>query len=198
MTGADEAPRVHPESRSEWRQWLSDNHASEGAVWFVFWRKASGNQGVGYEDAVSEALAFGWIDSRPAKLDEHRSMLYFSVRKRGSAWSRPNKQRVERLRAEGRMTPAGEAAIAAAVRDGSWSRLDEVEDLVEPADLVRAFDEFPGSRAHWDAFPPSARRGILEWIVQAKTPATRLKRVQETAELAARNERANQWRPKAT
>ena len=196
MTGAEEVPRVHPESRAEWRQWLSDNHASRGAVWFVFWRKASGNQAVDYEDAVSEALAFGWIDSRPAKLDEHRSMLYFSVRKRGSAWSRPNKQRVERLRHDGLMTPLGEAAIAAAVQDCSWSRLDEVEDLVEPMDLVQAFVGFPGSRAHWDAFPPSARRGILEWIVQAKTPTTRLKRVHQTAELAARNERANQWRPK--
>lgn len=123
-------------------------------------------------------------------------MLYFSVRKPGSAWSGPNKERVERLRREGRMAPAGEAVIAAAVLDGSWSRLDEVENLVVPADLERAFDEFPGSRVNWDALPRSARRGILEWVVRARTAATREKRLRQTAELAARNERANQWRPK--
>ena len=79
--------------------------------------------------------------------------------------------------------------------DGSWHLLDEVENLTVPDDLAEAFDRHAGARDHWDGFPRSARRGILEWIVQAKRPETRAKRVEETARLAAAGERANQWRP---
>ncbi|MCI4659116.1 YdeI/OmpD-associated family protein [Cryobacterium zhongshanensis] len=192
----DGVPRIHPESVEEWRAWLGENHQAATAVWLVFWRKSSGRPILAYEDAVLEALTVGWIDSKPARLDEHRTMLYFSPRKRGSAWARPNKLRIEVLRSEGRMLPAGEAVVAAAEADGSWTRLDEVENLTVPADLGSALDAIEGARAQWDAFPPSARRGILEWIVQAKTPATRAKRVDETARLAGRGERANQWKPK--
>jgi uncharacterized protein YdeI (YjbR/CyaY-like superfamily) len=123
-------------------------------------------------------------------------MLWFSPRKRGSAWSRPNKLRVERLLREGLMAEAGLARVEEAKRDGSWTRLDAVWDLVVPDDLEAAFADHPGARAHWDAFPPSARRAILEWIVQARRPDTRARRVEETARLAARGERANQWRPR--
>jgi uncharacterized protein YdeI (YjbR/CyaY-like superfamily) len=123
-------------------------------------------------------------------------MLYFSPRKPRSGWSRPNKERVARLEAAGAMQPAGAAVVAQARADGSWTLLDEVEDLVVPDDLAAAFDAHLGSREQWDAFPPSARRGILEWIVQARKPETRAARVGETARLAAVGERANQWRPK--
>lgn len=120
-------------------------------------------------------------------------MLWFTRRKPTSAWARTNKQRVEVLLAEGRMLPAGQAAIDAAKANGAWSLLDEVEDLIVPADLAAAFDEHPGSREHWDGFPRSTRRAILEWIVLARRPETRAKRIQETAIRAARGERANQW-----
>jgi uncharacterized protein YdeI (YjbR/CyaY-like superfamily) len=92
--------------------------------------------------------------------------------------------------------PAGRAAIAAAQADGSWSKLDDVDLLVVPDDLAAALATVPAARANFDAFPPSARRGILEWIAQAKSAATRAKRVAETARLAGENVRANQWRPK--
>lgn len=192
-----EIPLVHAESRAEWRSWLRDHHRSEKAAWLVSWKKATGRPSVGYDDAVSEALAVGWVDSRPRKLDDERTMLYFTPRKPTSAWSRPNKQRVERLREAGLMRPAGEEAIAAAVANGRWALLDDVEDLIVPDDLAEAFRAHPPAQEHWDAFPPSARRGILEWIVQAKKPETREGRVQQTARLAAQNERAAQWRPKA-
>ncbi|WP_240694851.1 YdeI family protein [Cryobacterium sp. SO1] len=135
----------------------------------------------------------GWVDSKPQKLDDERTMLYFSPRKPTSAWSRPNKIRVEALRAAGLILPAGEAAIAHAISNGSWALLDEVEDLIVPPDLAEAFEENPPARANWDQFPPSARRGILEWIVQAKRPQTRAARILETAQLASRNQRAAQW-----
>jgi uncharacterized protein YdeI (YjbR/CyaY-like superfamily) len=92
------------------------------------------------------------------------------------------------------MACAGRAVVEAARADGSWTLLDLVEDLVVPDDLAAALDAHPGARRQWEGFPPSARRGILEWIVQAKRDATRRQRVATTAELAARGERANQWR----
>ena len=104
---------------------------------------------------------------------------------------------VERLLAEGRMAPAGQRAIDIAKENGTWSLLDDVENLVVPPDLAAAFDAHPGSAGHWDAFPRSVRRAILEWIVQAKRPETRSRRITETAEKAAKGERANQWTPPA-
>jgi uncharacterized protein YdeI (YjbR/CyaY-like superfamily) len=127
--------------------------------------------------------------------DEQRSMRLLTPRKPGSGWSGANKVRIERLEAAGLMTPAGRARIDAARADGSWTTLDEVEALTVPDDLAAAFAEHPGSAQQWEGFPRSARRAILEWIVHAKRPETRARRVAETAEKAAHGERANQWIP---
>ena len=196
MAGArDDGERVHPEDAEAWADWLERNHEREDGVWLIFWRKHTGKAELDYDGAVIEALRFGWIDSTGSKLDDDRTMLWFSPRRKGSAWSGPNKKRIAQLEREDRMAPAGINMIEAAKADGSWTRLDEVEKLTVPDDLAAAFGEHPGSREEWDAFPPSARRGILEWIVQAKREPTRAKRVDETARLAASGERANQWRP---
>ncbi len=114
-----------------------------------------------------------------------------------SGWSRLTEQRVERLTAEGLMLPAGLAVVEAAMASGTWTALDDVEDLLEPPDLRAALDAEPRAREHWDAFPRSAERGILERLLGARTEATRTQRVTETATLAARGERANQWRGRA-
>ena len=119
-------------------------------------------------------------------------MLYFAPRKAGSGWSRPNKARVARLVADGRMTPAGQVKIDAAQADGSWSLLDSVDKLEVPADLAAAFAAYPDARANFDAFPPSARHASLTWIATAKRPETRARRIAETARLAQANVRANQ------
>lgn len=165
-------------------------------MWLVSWKKATGKPALSYDEAVSESLCVGWVDSKPRKLDDERTMLYFSARKPTSAWSRPNKIRVEKLRAAGLMMPAGEAVIDKAMANGSWSLLDEVEDLIVPPDLAEAFDAHPPARANWERFPPSARRGILEWIVQARRKDTRAARIDETARRASLNQRAAQWGPR--
>lgn len=195
MADPESAPRVHAEMRRQWRRWLLDHHETASSVWLVSWKKSTGRPAVSYDDAVAEAISVGWVDSKPRKLDEERTMLYFSPRKPGSAWSRPNKIRVEQLRSSGEMTEAGERVIAQAVASGMWTLLDQVEDLIVLEDLDEAFRLHPPARENWDLFPPSARRGILEWIVQAKRPATREARISETARQAAVNIRANQWRP---
>lgn len=186
---------IHPATLADWHAWLAANHTRAEGVWLITYKKAAGKPTLSYEESVEEALCFGWIDSIARKLDEERSMLYFAPRKAGSGWSRPNKTRIERLMADGRMAPAGLAKIEAAKADGSWTLLDAVENLEVPDDLAAEFARYPDARANFDAFPRSARRGILEWIVQAKRPETRAKRVAETARLAQENVRANQWRP---
>ncbi len=191
---SDAYAQVAVDSRDAWRAWLAEQHAGSPGVWLVTWKKGSGGPHVPYGDVVEEALCFGWVDSLPRKLDAERSQLLVTPRKRGSRWSKANKERVERLVAAGRMAPAGLAAVAAAKADGTWTALDAVEALVEPGDLRAALDAEPEARRRWDGFPPSARRGILEWVLAAKRPETRARRVRETAEQAARGVRANQWR----
>jgi uncharacterized protein YdeI (YjbR/CyaY-like superfamily) len=190
MAGAEEREWFHAEERAAWRAWLAANHGTSPGVWLVTWQKASGRPILSYDDAVSEALAFGWVDTKGMKVDDERTRLLFTPRKRGSGWSRPNKERIQRLEADGLMTPAGTAVIEAAKADGSWTLLDDVEDLVVPDDLAAAFERHAGSHAQWDGFPRSARRAMLEWIVQAKRAETRATRVEQTALCAARGERA--------
>lgn len=185
---------THPLTRAEWRAWLEANHASSPGVWLISYKKASGKARFEYEEAVEEALCFGWVDSKPSKLDEERAMLWFAPRKVGSGWSKPNKERVEKLSALKLMAPAGLAKVDAAKQDGSWNALDAVEALEIPADLAAALANYPTASEHFTAFPRSVKRGILEWISNAKTVATRAKRVEDTAHLAADNLRANQWR----
>ncbi len=193
-----EAPpnSVHPLTRAEWRAWLEANHTRRDGVWLVTFKKDTGLPRVEYDEAVEEALCFGWVDSKANKLDEQRSLLWFAPRKPRTGWSKPNKERVERMLAAGLMAPAGLAKIEAAKADGSWSKLDAVEALEIPPDLAEALAAYPSAAANFDAFPRSARRGILEWIVNARKPETRAQRVAETARLAEDNVRANQWRPK--
>jgi uncharacterized protein YdeI (YjbR/CyaY-like superfamily) len=177
-----------------WRAWLAAHHASSRGVWLISNRKASGLPRIEEDDAICEALCFGWIDSLPRRLDDTRSMLLFTPRKPRSAWSKINKARVDRMIEAGRMRAAGLAKVEAAKATGLWEKLDGVERLETPADLAAAFARHPGAAAHFEAFPRSAKRGILEWILNAKGIETRAKRIEETARLAAENMRANQWR----
>lgn len=191
-----EAPdnSIHPLTRAEWRAWLAENHTRPEGVWLVTYKKATGKPRVEYEDAVEEALCFGWIDSKPNKLDDERTLLWFAPRKPGTGWSKPNKERVARALAAGIMAPAGLVKIEAAKADGSWYALDRVEELEMPPDLVEALAAYPAAAENFAAFPRSVKRGILEWISTARRPETRVARIAETARLAQDNIRANQWR----
>lgn len=195
-TTRQDGERVHAESAEKWAAWLERNHTRTQGVWLVTWRARSGRPALGYEESVIEALRFGWIDSTGGGVDDDRTEQWFAPRKRGSGWARTNKRRIERLEQEGRMEAAGRRVIDAAKADGSWTLLDDVEDLVVPNDLSTAFQGYPGSRAKWDAFPPSARRAMLGWIVQARRPETRARRIDETARRAQADQRANEWIPR--
>jgi len=185
---------THPKTRTEWRTWLEKNHTRTEGVWMIGYKKATGKPSVGYEESGEEALCFGWVDSKGNKLDDERSMLWFAPRKKGSGWAKTNKARVEKLIQAGLMTPAGLAKIEAAKQDGSWNALDDVEELKIPPDLAKAFSKNKTARKYFDEFPRSVKRGILEWISNAKKPETRAARILETVMKAEKNIRANQWR----
>ena len=163
-------------------------------VWLISYKKDTGKPRFDYDESVEEALCFGWVDSKPAKLDDERSMLWFAPRKSKTNWSKLNKDRVEKMIKAGLMAPAGLAKVEAAKKDGSWNALNGVEALEIPPDLVNAFSKNKTAKEYFEAFPRSVKRGILEWILNAKRPETRAKRIEETVSLAEKNVRANQWR----
>ena len=188
------ANSVHPLTRAEWRAWLEQHHTRTEGIWLISFKKATGKARFTYDDVVEEALCFGWIDSKGNKLDHERSMLWFAPRKPGTGWSKPNKERIAKLLAEDQMAPAGLAKVEAAQHDGSWNALDAIEALEVPPDLAEALTANPPAQQYFEAFPRSVKRGILEWIANAKKAETRAKRINETVRLAAENKRANQWR----
>lgn len=183
---------VHPLTRGEWREWLTRNYARREGVWLISYKRHTDQPRVDYDEAVEEALCFGWIDSKTRALDADRSMLWFAPRKPRTGWSRSNHLRVERLIAAKLMEPPGLAKIEAARADGSWTALDGAEALEVPPDLGGEFGKYPTAAANFDAFPRSAKRAILAWISLARTSETRAKRVAETARLAEQNLRAKQ------
>ena len=188
---------VEVADRAAWRRWLARHHSGDAGVWLTVHKKGSTSGSLSYEEAVREALCVGWIDSTANSLDAERYLLWMAPRKPGSGWSAVNKRRIEELLADGRVTDAGLEVIEAAKADGSWQLLERSDSLEVPDDLQLAFDRHAGSREHWDGFPPSVRKQILEWIHSAKREETRATRVAETASLAAKGERAHQWRPKS-
>jgi uncharacterized protein YdeI (YjbR/CyaY-like superfamily) len=175
--------------RPAWRAWLERNHATSTGVRLAIRKKGASEPAVGYEDAVEEALAFGWIDSTAGAVDEDVFAVRMTPRKRGSAWARTNKERVERLLAEGRMAAAGLAAVEAAKADGSWSAYDDVENMTVPGDLAEALAADPVAQANFEAFPPSVRKVALYRLMNAKRPETREKRIAEIVADAAANVR---------
>jgi uncharacterized protein YdeI (YjbR/CyaY-like superfamily) len=180
---------VHLETVAEWHAWLAEHHRRRDGVWLVQWKQRTGKPAIPYEQAIEEALCFGWVDSTYRSLDDERGMLWWSPRRKGSLWARSNKERVARLEAGGRMTDAGRAAIVQAKADGSWTILESVEDLIVPGDLATALDTRPGAREHWDSFPPTAKRAFLLWIVTAKREGTRARRVAQSTDLVQQGRR---------
>jgi uncharacterized protein YdeI (YjbR/CyaY-like superfamily) len=174
---ADGIVRIYAADRAAWRSWLETHGETSAAVWLVYFKKGSGQPSITWNEAVEEALCFGWIDSKAKPVDDLRYMQYFSPRKPKSVWSKINKASVERLVAGGLMREPGLRAIERAKANGSWSALDDVEALVIPNDLAAAFAAAPGTRDGFDALSRTNRRNILQRIATAKRPDTRARRI---------------------
>jgi uncharacterized protein YdeI (YjbR/CyaY-like superfamily) len=190
----DGVEMYYAKDRATWRKWLQRNSHKKKAVWLVYYKPISGKSRVSYNDAVDEAICFGWIDSKPNALDEFRSMQFFAPRNPKSNWSKVNKERVARLTKEGRMAPGGLALIELAKQNGSWDALNKVEEMVIPNDLLKALKKSKKSYTYFMSFPKSSKKNILEWIYNAKKTETRNKRIAETVKLAKENIRANHYR----
>lgn len=183
-------PIYHAETRAQWRAWLEANHGPARGVWLCSWRGRSDRPICPYPEAVEEAICFGWIDATVNVLDEARSLQLMTPRKAKSSWTRLNRQRVAAMEAAGLMSDAGRRAVEVAQGNGWWTIYDSVEDLVEPPPLAARLDANPAARRHWDAFPPSARKLMLWWVVSAAQEGTRARRVETIVEQAAEGRRA--------
>ncbi|MBL0099013.1 MAG: YdeI/OmpD-associated family protein [Saprospiraceae bacterium] len=144
-----------------------------------------------YDEAVNVALCYGWIDSKINKRDEISWYQYFAKRNPKSNWSRVNKAKIEKLMAEGRMETPGMEMVRIAMQSGTWTALDEVEALILPVEMKQMMEENQVAHKNWETFPKSVKRGILEWIFNAKRPQTKIERIKNTVSAAADNRRIN-------
>jgi uncharacterized protein YdeI (YjbR/CyaY-like superfamily) len=182
--------KVEVASAAALRDWLATHHGQDESVWLVTWKKAAGAPYVSREEVLDALVAHGWIDGIRRVLDEARTMQLISPR-RQQIWALSYRERVARLRAEGRMHAAGEMAVAEALRAGLWEADAAVDALLAPEELARALDAC-GARAAFDAAAPSYRRNVLRWIARAKTAPTRERRAEAVAEAAAAGRRVPQ------
>jgi uncharacterized protein YdeI (YjbR/CyaY-like superfamily) len=155
----DVGQKLDVRTRAAWRGWLQRNHTRKKEIWLVFHAKASGKASVTYNDAVEEALCFGWIDSQVKKLDAHSRAQRFTPRREGSPVSEMNKARARRLVRERRMTAAGRAALGTALRR---------ERLVVAPDVRRALRAAPGAWARFERFPAAYKRIRLGFVEGAR------------------------------
>ncbi len=180
--------QIYVYTRAEWRAWLEENHDREKEIWLIYYKKPSGKPRVAYDDAVEEALCFGWIDSTIRKLDEARYMQKFTPRKPGSVWSELNKRRVEKMIREGRMTEAGRAQIEAAKQSGEWQKDRSIPDEIDmPPELRAALEENPTAKINFEGFAPSYRKLYIRWVADAKREETREKRIRKVVDRAEQN-----------
>jgi uncharacterized protein YdeI (YjbR/CyaY-like superfamily) len=186
----DNYKHIYAKNRQEFRDWLAQNFEQKESIWLVYYKVKSGKPSITYNEAVEEALCYGWIDSKVNSVDEERYKQIFSPRKPKSPWSRSNKNRLKRLFTENKMMPSGIAIIEKAKENGYWEILDDIEDLITPDDLQAALDENVIAKDYYEAFNDSSKKAILWWIKSAKRPETRIKRISQTVELAAKNIKA--------
>lgn len=191
MTKTENFEKVEVTSTGQLRDWLEANHAQEASIWLVTYKKHVGEKYVSTEQILDEVLCFGWVDGIRRKLDDDRTMQLIAPRKT-QHWAKSYKDRVARLDAEGRMHPAGLASIEESKRNGLWDFMNDVDALIIPDDLNVALESNPPALENFTTAAPSYRRNVLRWIKLAKTDKTRAKRIDKTADFAARDEKIPQ------
>jgi len=189
MGAASDRERLAFADRDAWRAWLEANHATSAGVVVLRARAGSSRVLVSYDDAVRQALCFGWVDGTAQSHDAETSGILFTPRRPQSGWAATNKQRVRELEASGEMTDAGRRVIEIARANGAWDVLDGPEAGIEPSEFAAALDALPEARERWDAFPRSAKKLGLTQIATAKRPETRAARIARIVADAAQGKR---------
>lgn len=184
----DSAEHFYAKDRQAWHDWLEENHLSKPAVWLVY--DKGDKRTMSWGDIVDEALCFGWIDSRPGKVSATQSKLYITKRKPKSVWSKINKEKIDNLIRTNKMQPAGMQSVENAKQNGSWDTLNNSDNLIVPPEMQKMFQNNLVAQDNFDKFSNSSRRNILQWIYDAKTTDTRIKRIQTTINLAEQNQKS--------
>jgi len=165
---------LHVTDREEWRSWLEEHHEKEDGIWLVYYKKNTGKPRIPYDDAVEEAICFGWIDGTVKKIDEEKYTQRYTPRKKKSVWSDLNKSRARKMIESGKMTSAGLEALGDHLNE-------EVSPpkmkLTIPLDLKDALLYDPEAWENFNNFAPSYRRDYIEWVLAAKREDTRLRRI---------------------
>lgn len=188
MIKTEDFEKVEVLSKQELRNWLAHNYTQEDAIWLVTFKKSSPTKYLSTGDVLDELLCFGWIDGIRRKLDEERTMQLISAR-RTQYWAKTYKDRVAKLIAEGKMQPAGFHSIEISKKNGLWDFMDDVDNLVVPADLLISLKSEPAAFAFFESINPSSKRFVLRWLKLAKTEKTRRNRIVKLTELSAKGEK---------
>ena len=172
-----ELHEIHPKTPTGWRSWLQKNHTTSDGVWLIYYRASTGSRRLTWEEAVREALCFGWIDSKAKSIDDERYKQIFTPRKPKSVWSKINKQHIAELTELGLMSDAGLRAVDVAKKNGAWTFLEPLDALIVPADLESALQWSDSARDAYEALSNSAKRAVLYPLYSAKREETRAKRL---------------------
>ena len=182
--------QIYLKTRGQWRKWLAENHDRNTGIWLVFYKKETGVPTLEYDDVIEEALCFGWVDSIIKKLDENRYIRKLTPRKDDSKWSATNIRRAEHLIQQGLMTKAGIKKIGAARKGGVYKPAKPPQVSIKmPAELERALRKNKQARNYFAHLAPSYQRHFIGWVVIAKRPETRSKRIKESIQLLAQGKK---------
>ena len=176
--------KLYVTDRGQWRNWLTEHHAGEAGVWLIFYKKETRKPTIGYEEAVEEALCFGWIDSIIKKIDETRYVRKFTPRKDKSKWSVLNRKRANKMIKEEKMTDFGLAKIKTAKKTGLWETDGRPRISFDvPPELAKALAQNKKAKENFDKLAPSYRRQYIGWIAVAKRAETKKRRIEESIAL---------------
>lgn len=176
-------------NREEWRNWLANHHATETEIWLVYYKKRSGQPRIPYDDAVEEAICFGWIDSIVRTIDAEKYAQKFTPRRDHNKWSALNRRRVCKLISEGRMTEVGLAKVDPAVLSTEPRAKPRRADLKVPEFVANALAANEPARKFFQGLAPSYQRNYIAWIMHAKKDETRQRRLREAIALLEQNKK---------
>lgn len=177
-------------NRDEWRKWLEKNHQSEKEIWLIYYKKHTKKPTVKYNEAVEEALCFGWIDSTVKRIDDETYMQKYTPRKAKSVWSLVNKNRVKKLIKEGKMTKAGMDLVEIAKKNRNWEKAYSSKEKLEmPTNLLSALKANPIAFKNFNDFSPSNQLNYIGWILSAKREETIQKRINIVVSRCEKNEK---------
>jgi uncharacterized protein YdeI (YjbR/CyaY-like superfamily) len=190
MPATDDKPVLSFETPAAFGEWLSDHHVTHRGIWLRYFKKASGEATIQHREAVEEALCWGWIDGQAQSGDEKSWLVKFTPRGSRSIWSQVNVGLVERLLHEGRMQPAGMAAVEAARSDGRWdAAYASSSTFVMPEDFMTALARKPKALAFFETLNKTNRYAIYHRLHTAKRPETRSKRMSDFIAMLQRGEK---------